>query len=88
LSEADPWNIDAITAIVEGFFMAGLEFEEIKSWISACEEQYDERCKSFVQKGTTSLRAIDCGHRNVIVVPPDCLFVALSYVWGPAPASR
>ena len=58
-----------------------VDFEQIKTWIDACKESHPD-CTARFTKGLKNLRVIDCITRSVISAPEDCVFVALSYVWG------
>ena len=58
-----------------------VDFEQAKTWIDACKESHPG-CTARSPKVLKSLRVIDCVTRSVIPAPKDCVYVALSYVWG------
>jgi len=58
-----------------------VDFERAKTWIDACKKSHPD-CSAHFPKVLKSLRVIDCVTRHVIPAPQDCVYVALSYVWG------
>jgi hypothetical protein len=63
-------------------------FAMIKNWIEQCLDEHT-LCRIFPKGVTESklpsnmeLKAIDCTTKGIIDAPPDCDYVALSYVWG------
>jgi len=58
-----------------------VDFERAKTWINACKESHSG-CIARSSKVSKSLRVIDCVTRSVISAPENCVYVALSYVWG------
>ena len=58
-----------------------VDFERAKTWIDACKESHSG-CTARSPEVLKSLRLIDCILRSVISAPEDCVYVALSYVWG------
>jgi len=58
-----------------------VDFEQAKTWIDACKESHPG-CTTRSPKELKNLRLIDCVTRSVISAPEDCVYVALSYVWG------
>ncbi|KAF2671595.1 HET-domain-containing protein [Microthyrium microscopicum] len=63
-----------------------VDYDLIRYWISACESNHDEDCNHSIWPGLpeqhTNFLVIDVELRCVVPAPPDCQFVALSYVWG------
>lgn len=63
----------------------GPDFDLLRSWLSICLTEHAELCGS---RPTTALepperlRVIDVQGRCVVAAPPDCVYAALSYVWG------
>jgi len=58
-----------------------VDFEQAKTWIDACKESHPG-CTARSPRVLKSLRLIDCITRSVTSAPEDCVYVALSYVWG------
>jgi len=58
-----------------------VDFERAKTWIDACKRSH-RGCSARSSKLLKNLRVIDCVTRSVISAPEDCVYVALSYVWG------
>jgi len=58
-----------------------VDFEQVKTWVHACKLSHS-LCTTNFSEGLESLRVIDCVTMNVIPAPKDCVYVALSYVWG------
>lgn len=65
-----------------------LDPEFIKSWIRKCENEHGSDCDEslvhpeLMKKRKNVLRMIDVENMCVTIVPQDCRFVALSYLWG------
>ena len=58
-----------------------VDFKRAKTWIDACKVSHPG-CTARSPKVLKSLRVIDCVIRSVVPAPQDCVYVALSYVWG------
>ena len=58
-----------------------VDFKRAKTWIDACKESHPD-CTADFSKALKSLRVIDCVARTVVSAPENCVYVALSYVWG------
>jgi hypothetical protein len=58
-----------------------LRYDAAKSWIHSCKKQHTTTCARLT-RSFDSLRIIDCHTRTIMPAPPDCEYVALSYVWG------
>jgi len=58
-----------------------VDFERVKTWVDECKESHPE-CAARYSKSFKRLRVIDCVTRSVVSAPEDCVYVALSYVWG------
>jgi hypothetical protein len=60
------------------------DFRTMKDWVYDCEHQHGLDCNPGNTEYIKNLNVIDCKRFTVIPAPPNCKFVALSYVWGPA----
>ena len=58
-----------------------VDFGQAKRWIDACKESHPY-CTARFPNMLKSLRVIDCVTRSVVPAPEDCVYIALSYVWG------
>lgn len=58
-----------------------VRYDAAKSWIHSCKKQHTTTCARLT-RSFDSLRIIDCHTRTIMPAPPDCEYVALSYVWG------
>lgn len=58
-----------------------VDFERAKTWIDKCKGSHPG-CTTHFSNMLKSLRVIDCVARSVISAPEDCVYIALSYVWG------
>ncbi|KAL4077003.1 heterokaryon incompatibility protein-domain-containing protein [Scleroderma yunnanense] len=59
----------------------------IKRWVHLCETAHGNECESVwwrtKNEGLPSfVRMVDVVHMALVLAPPDCRYVALSYVWG------
>ena len=68
-----------------------IDFGPVKQWIQDCELELlpswsfprsHKRCKQELPSALHAFRVIDCEERRIVDAPPECSFVALSYVWG------
>jgi hypothetical protein len=57
-------------------------FRQIRSWLDECDDHHDASCAAASTEGLMGLKVIDCAKRSIVPAPPDCHYVALSYVWG------
>ncbi|KAK2756244.1 hypothetical protein FQN54_005652 [Arachnomyces sp. PD_36] len=57
-----------------------------RTWLNLCEHHHGEKCKAPIWPKPPPqpklLLVIDVSRRCVVPAPPECQFVALSYVWG------
>lgn len=56
----------------------------MKSWLPRCRYVHNKSCTApgEAAKRRPQIRVIDTVERKVIIASPDCLYAALSYVWG------
>lgn len=55
-------------------------------WLRLCDSKHLPRCKHSVYRSNIPLkhfRVVNIREKRVHLAPPDCQYVALSYVWGP-----
>lgn len=60
-------------------------------WLRLCDSTHNPRCKHSVYRSDTPLkhfRVVNVREKRVLLAPPDCRYVALSYVWGPVSPLR
>ncbi|KAK7964485.1 HET-domain-containing protein [Apiospora saccharicola] len=57
-----------------------IDMQYISSIISTCSANHDD-CRIYGTQ-VEGLSVIDCMTSNIILAPPDCQYLALSYVWG------
>jgi len=75
------YHVDSMPRISINLPPKRVDFEQAKTWINACKESHPG-CTARSPKVLKSLRMIDCVTKSVISAPEDCVYVALSYVWG------
>lgn len=63
-----------------------IDYDFIRQCLDFCQRRHNhhEMCKSTNVSSPSSIKVIDCESLLVIPAPPDCSYVALSYVWGPS----
>ncbi|KAG4442823.1 hypothetical protein IFR05_001704 [Cadophora sp. M221] len=65
---------------------SSIDPEKLKSWLHTCEGSHGDDCNSPEWLGEPSqpsfLKVIDVEKRCVVPAPPNCRYMALSYVWG------
>ncbi|KAL2682375.1 hypothetical protein Neosp_006825 [[Neocosmospora] mangrovei] len=63
----------------------GVDFAAAKGWIACCREEHAQRCNPRTLPRVPNFRLIDCATRRIVQQRDQVpLYVALSYVWGPA----
>ena len=55
--------------------------------LAYCSVNHRQTCTTMEASPIESLRVIDCQTRTIIRAPPECQYVALSYVWGSSTTS-
>jgi hypothetical protein len=50
--------------------------------IATCKREHGDRCSPKSPNVLRSLKVFDCKTYEVVSAPADCLYIALSYVWG------
>ncbi|KAH7076709.1 heterokaryon incompatibility protein-domain-containing protein [Paraphoma chrysanthemicola] len=63
------------------------ELESISQWLSYCLANHREECPQTPVRNSFEMYCIDCKDENVILMPTNARYFALSYVWGHTPAS-
>ncbi|PQE26609.1 hypothetical protein CJF31_00010577 [Rutstroemia sp. NJR-2017a BVV2] len=58
------------------------DIEATNHWISYCQSNHRATCRLASLPRMQSFQVIDCKTETVIKAPPNCAYVALSYVWG------
>jgi hypothetical protein len=58
------------------------DYSLLRRWLSHCERNHGEDCRSQDVLVIGPLKVIDCNSGRVIPTPKRCLYAALSYVWG------
>ncbi|KAK6953432.1 hypothetical protein Daesc_005736 [Daldinia eschscholtzii] len=53
----------------------------VKSWMSRCEQEHS-RCRVEWSDELLICKMIDVSSRQIVDCPPQCRYIALSYVWG------
>ncbi len=60
-----------------------IDFDVVNTWLEFCRASHAQTCKPQDHSRTIdSLRVVDCDTRTVVSAPPQCCYIALSYVWG------
>jgi hypothetical protein len=58
------------------------DVEATNHWIAYCQSNHGATCRLQSLPRMQSFQVIDCETKSIIKAPPQCLYVALSYVWG------
>lgn len=70
------------------YFPSTANSQLFRSWLSLCERHHGHKCTAPIwpkpPPQPKRLLVIDVQRRCIIPAPPECSFVALSYVWGPS----
>lgn len=79
-------EVEAFQSAMKGYKPTDADFGLVRSWLDECNRMHGESCRLRNRTYVRNLKVIDCSKRTIISVPPDCPYVALSYVWGPPSA--
>lgn len=71
---------------MRGYKPTAANLDVVKEWLSVCNTTHVVKCCKQNRQYVRNLKVIDCARRVIVAAPPDCSFVALSYVWGPPSA--
>jgi len=61
-----------------------INYERLLEWLDFCDKNHMESCKKLPRDEKLLIHCIDCTTRDLVELPPDDDYLALSYVWGPA----
>ncbi|KAI1104679.1 HET-domain-containing protein [Jackrogersella minutella] len=56
--------------------------EVVNSWIDRCEGEHSASCRVVWSDQLLICKMIDVSSRQIVSCPPQCRYIALSYVWG------
>ncbi|CAI4212979.1 unnamed protein product [Parascedosporium putredinis] len=59
-----------------------INFDVIKKHLDVCSKVHGDACQPFRSQELSTTKMIDVLSRKVVPYPPDCEYMALSYVWG------
>ena len=59
-----------------------IEYHQLRNWYNFCASNHGRLCAIDFKEYPEMLKVIDCTTRRVVRAPPNCPYVALSYVWG------
>lgn len=54
----------------------------VQNWIAFCKKFHPTKCMNNKNMYLSRLKVIDCRTRSVVEAPLNCVYAALSYVWG------
>jgi hypothetical protein len=80
---------NALETVLQQLCPARVDFGRIRGALHECDlarmqhPPSHSMCARASQDPLLGLRLIDCHTRSIVIAPPQCTFVALSYVWGP-----
>ena len=59
-----------------------IDYHLLRNWYGFCAQNHRETCAIKNKEYPEMLKVIDCRTRRIVGAPPNCSYVALSYVWG------
>lgn len=59
-----------------------ISYDLLRSWLSTCVDTHDDECAVSPSTEAACVKVIDCETREIVKTPPNCEYLALSYVWG------
>lgn len=67
----------------ESLIIGGMPLRFVRQSLANCQQFHKGEYLPDDVKKLSSFTVYDCESRKVVCAPPDCEYVALSYVWGP-----
>ena len=59
-----------------------INYQLLRSWYDLCIRNHPKKCAVDITERPNTLKVIDCETKQIVEAPPDCSYIALSYVWG------
>ena len=59
-----------------------INYHLLRSWYDLCVQHHPKKCAVDTKERPDTLKVIDCQTKKIVEAPPDCSYIALSYVWG------
>ena len=59
-----------------------INYHLLRSWYDFCVHYHPKKCAIDSKGCADTLKVIDCQTRKIVEAPPNCSYMALSYVWG------
>ncbi|KAF3036966.1 hypothetical protein E8E12_007907 [Didymella heteroderae] len=75
-------EVEEFQIAMRGYKPTNADLGIVRSWLDECHAMHVEKCHLQNRQYVRDLKVIDCAKRAIVPAPPDCPFVALSYVWG------
>lgn len=59
-----------------------INYTLLRNWYDLCVQHHPKKCVVDITGRPHTLKVIDCQTKQIVEAPPDCSYIALSYVWG------
>ena len=59
-----------------------IDYHLLRSWYDLCVQHHPKKCAVDTKERPDTLKVIDCRTKKIVEAPPNCSYIALSYVWG------
>ena len=59
-----------------------IDYHLLRSWYDLCVQHHPKKCAVNTKGLPDTLKVIDCRTKKIVEAPPNCSYIALSYVWG------
>ena len=59
-----------------------IDYHLLRSWYDFCVRHHPKKCAVDTKERPDTLKVIDCQTKKIVEAPPNCSYIALSYVWG------
>jgi hypothetical protein len=73
-------------------FSSLVDTDRVRGWLQQCESHHGDRCGEpewlSSSEAPEFLKVIDVDKRCIVDAPPNCRYLALSYVWGKPPPEQ
>jgi hypothetical protein len=75
-------SIDSVQIAGRQLDSARIDYTAIRSWIQFCDDHHKTTCGQANTIKLPGFKVMDCSTHEIVLLPSNCNYVALSYVWG------
>jgi hypothetical protein len=80
-------DVEQAQSQLQHVYPSRIDMNIISLWLDECNACHGMPCTPSSTNELEGLKVINCARRSIELAPPNCQYVALSYVWGQQEAS-